>query len=67
MNEERKSSISELWADHSAITEAIGRGVREAILRHAQTGQAVVSWENGKVVWIAPEEILARFGQRKAS
>jgi hypothetical protein len=60
MNEKSASSISEILADHALITEAINRAVREAVLKHAQAGQPVATWENGKVVWIPPQEIFAR-------
>lgn len=57
------ASISELMADHTLITEAIRRGVREAVLDHARAGRPVATWQNGKVVWIPPAEILARLSQ----
>jgi hypothetical protein len=60
MNERPESNISELLADHSIINEAIARGVREAILKHAQAGNPVCTWENGKVVWIAADTVLSR-------
>jgi hypothetical protein len=67
MNEPVQPSISELLADHALITEAICRAVREAVLQHARAGYPVATWENGQVVWIRPEEILARFGNRPTS
>jgi hypothetical protein len=60
MNEPLQPSISELMADHSLITEAICRGVREAVLQHARAGRPVSTWQNGKVVWLPADEVLSR-------
>jgi hypothetical protein len=46
MNEQPPPSISELLADHSLITEAIRRAVREAVLQHARAGQPVATWQS---------------------
>jgi hypothetical protein len=64
MNEPPRRSLSELLVDHDLILAAIRRGVREAVLTHAQAGQSVATWENGKVVWIPPEEILLRLAEK---
>lgn len=63
MNEEPKPTIAELFADHALISAAISRAVRKAVLDHARAGNPVATWENGKVVWIPPEEIFARLGK----
>jgi len=60
MNDQSSRSIAELLADRSIITEAIRRAVREAVLKHARAGQPVATMQNGKVVWVAPEDVLAR-------
>jgi hypothetical protein len=60
MTEQRQASIAELLADHAVIDEAIRRAMRDAVLRLARAGQAVATWQNGKVVWIPAEEILSR-------
>jgi hypothetical protein len=52
------SRLAELLADREGTTEAIRRGIREAVLEHARAGRAVPVWENGKVVWLQPEEVL---------
>jgi hypothetical protein len=67
MNERPESTISELLADHSLISEAIARGVREAILKHAQAGNPVCTLENGKVVWISADAVLSRLYDGPAS
>jgi len=58
MGEEGRCPISEKFKDSRAVTEAIQRAVREAVLAHARAGHPVAAWRDGKVVWIPPEEIL---------
>jgi hypothetical protein len=48
--------------DYAAIEAAIAKGVNEAVVEHARLGFAVPEWRDGKVVWVAPEEILAAAG-----
>jgi hypothetical protein len=67
VKEESRPTIAELFADDALITAAIQRGVREAVLKHAQAGQAVPTWQDGKVVWIPAEEILARLSDKQAT
>jgi hypothetical protein len=60
MSSPTRASIDEILADHDAITDALDRAVRDAVLTHARAGNPVATWRDGKVVWISPEEILAR-------
>jgi hypothetical protein len=39
------------------VERAVARAVRAALLRHKQAGNPVCEWRDGKVVWIAPEDI----------
>jgi hypothetical protein len=39
------------------VTSGLARGVREALIRHKQAGNPIAVWGDGKVVWIAPEDI----------
>lgn len=57
-DEPGKDKISLLLADREKISQALARGVREALLKHKQAGNPVATWRDGKVVWIPPEEIL---------
>jgi hypothetical protein len=61
MIEPSPSQLAEKLKDTAAITAAIQRAVREALLAHARAGFPVAGWQDGKVVWIPHEEILARF------
>lgn len=47
--------ISLLLADKEKITQALNKGVRDALLKHKQVGNPVATWRDGKVVWIPPE------------
>jgi hypothetical protein len=39
------------------IEQAIQKAVRRALWQHKQLGNPICAWRNGKVVWIAPEDI----------
>jgi hypothetical protein len=41
-------------------TEAIRKGVREALRESALLGHDVCVWRDGKVVWLTPVEVLAK-------
>jgi hypothetical protein len=56
----RQASISDLLADHALITAAIRRAARAAVLAHAQAGHPVATCQNGEVVWVPAQEVLAR-------
>jgi hypothetical protein len=43
--------------DLRRILEAMNEAVREALLRHKQAGHSVAVWRNGRVEWVAPEDI----------
>lgn len=65
MKEDKQRSIAELLADHAAVTNALTRGVREALLVHAQAGRLVVTSRDGRAVWVEPAEILAALPRTK--
>jgi hypothetical protein len=60
VNDQPRPSIADFMADHALITAAVQRAVREALLQHARAGQSVATCQDGKVVWIPAEELLAR-------
>ena len=43
--------------DIHVVEEALARAVSEALLKHKQAGNSVPEWRDGKVRWIAPEDI----------
>lgn len=62
MTETKYSLRDEMMALRSAIDQAHDRANREALLEHARMGQSISTWRDGKVVWIPPAEIFARYG-----
>ena len=54
MEEDR---ISAFFADPDKVTEALARGVREALLQHKRAGNPIVVWREGQIVWVPPEDI----------
>ena len=59
MTPAEKKDTEELLAESEAILTAIDTAVRQALLDHKRAGNPVAAWENGRVVWIPPEQILA--------
>lgn len=49
--------IDEAFADGRVIDEALAKSVQEALRQHKQAGNPVVEWRDGKIVWVAPEQI----------
>jgi hypothetical protein len=47
-----------LFADGREIDAAIAKAVREAVLQHKRAGNPIAVWQDGRVVWIPPEEIV---------
>lgn len=66
MNGPDKRSLSEMVIDHDLIESAVRRAVRNAVLQHASAGNPVSSWENGQLVWLQPDEVLARLAVKQA-
>ncbi len=54
MEEDR---ISVFFDDPDKVTDALARGIREALLQHKMAGNPIVVWRDGQIVWIPPEEI----------
>jgi hypothetical protein len=61
MTEKTPSTVRERLLDRPRIVRAVQRAVREALLTHARAGNPVCEWRDGRVVWVTPEEIFARF------
>jgi len=57
VKEKHRDKIAEAFSNPETITRALTQGVRDALLKHKQTGNPVVVWRNGKAVWLKPEEI----------
>ncbi|WP_171471245.1 hypothetical protein [Frigoriglobus tundricola] len=48
--------------DLAAVDRAHAAANKEALLEHARMGRPVCEGRDGKVVWITPAEIFARYG-----
>lgn len=46
-----------LIAERKAVSEAVRRAVRHALLTHKRAGVPIASWQDGKVVIIPADEI----------
>jgi hypothetical protein len=55
--------IMALMTEGTAVTQALARGVRDALVRHVQAGVPVVEWQDGKSVWLSPEETQRRIDE----
>lgn len=52
-------SIAQLIIDGTEIDRAIQEAVRQALLAHQRAGNPIAIWQDGKVVWIPPDEIFS--------
>jgi hypothetical protein len=52
-----KKNIGELLEQNDLITEAIRKGGREAMKQYILAGQPMVSWKDGEIVKIPPEDL----------
>lgn len=52
-----RKDIGKLFNDREGMDRALAGAVRQALLQHKRMGNSVATWREGKVVWIAPEEI----------
>lgn len=64
LHDSKSGTISEVIADHRGTEAALCRAVREAVLQTAKAGLPIAAWENGAVVWIAPDEALRRLREQ---
>ena len=52
------SDIEALMEDDELIDGAMRDAVRQALLDHKRSGDPIVISENGRIVWIPPEDIV---------
>jgi hypothetical protein len=57
VKEKPRDKIAEAFSNPEKITQALAKGVRDALLKHKQAGNPIVVWRDGKIVWLDPEEI----------
>lgn len=51
------SPLGERLTDIPLIEAALTRAVQEALRLHKLAGNPVAEWRDGRVVWVAPEDI----------
>ena len=54
---ERTTSPNERVQDAKLVGDALAKGVGEALRDHKRAGNPVPEWRDGKVRWVAPEDI----------
>ncbi len=54
---ERVDSADERVQDVKLVEEALARAVSDALRDHKRAGNPVPEWRDGKVRWLAPEDI----------
>lgn len=57
MAEALKKDIGKIIAEGTQIDEAVKQAVKEAVLRHKNSGNSIVTMKDGHMVWLKPEEI----------
>ncbi|MCU0703024.1 MAG: hypothetical protein MUF18_03435 [Fimbriiglobus sp.] len=63
MTETTSEALERIRARQQATAESHARSNRKALLEHARMGRSVPEGgADGKVVWITPAEIFARYG-----
>ena len=50
--------ISKAFRDPIGLTKTLQSGINAALMQHKHAGNPVCEWKGGKVVWVAPENIL---------
>ncbi len=57
MQKTESLSIPERMKDNERLLKAMDKGVRDALRVHKLLGQSIVTWEDGKVKIIPPDQI----------
>ena len=54
---DKPPSIDEIFEDGRAIDEALRLAACDARRFHKRLGNPIATWQNGRVLWIQPEDI----------
>jgi hypothetical protein len=57
MKTRKPKDIGETFAEDRLIDAAVAAGAREAVRRHPQAGLPLVTWRDGKVVWVRADAL----------
>lgn len=55
-----EDSISEILHDSERVRKIIQGAINDALLKHKLAGNPVCELQNGKVVWVQPQNIVIR-------
>ncbi|MCC7292593.1 MAG: hypothetical protein IT449_11090 [Phycisphaerales bacterium] len=55
---EESVDIRAVFDDDAIMDAAMQDAVRDALLDHQRTGDPIVVWQDGKVVWIPADQIV---------
>jgi hypothetical protein len=58
MNDKAPVDIQTLFDDGKEIDAALAEAVRNALIMHKRMGYPIAVWENGRAVWVPPEQIV---------
>jgi hypothetical protein len=56
-NPEEATSAGERIQDLKVVADALAEAVGAALRRHKRAGNPVPEWRDGRVQWVAPEDI----------
>jgi hypothetical protein len=48
----------DFYSDDKALAKAMASAVRKALRSHKLLSDPIVIWQEGKIVWVPPEEIV---------
>ena len=57
-NRVTKNLLAHPFENRAEIDCALDAGIRAVLLKHKQAGNTVATWQDGKVVLVAPEDIV---------
>lgn len=57
MKDDELDPIDRAFAEGTPIDAALIEAVREARQRHKEAGNPVAEWRDGKLCWVAPQDI----------
>ena len=56
----REHEISRILNDPKKVRDALQKGINDALLLHKKMGNPICVWRDGKVAWIAPDDIIIK-------
>ena len=57
MTRSSSKDLDKIFKEGTLIDNALKEAVRKALLHHKRNGNSVVTWKDGKIVWIPADQI----------